>query len=596
MLINSTIKSQTDRYLRILIWMLKDAYSEFKSVILIILVSSVVGVIMQGGILAIILSYASSLENDKTLEFLGFAIESRSETAFFLMGGLTFVFLIVSAMLIYISKKECAILSVDYEEHCSKRVFKIIGARPKNFGSYDPGNLPRVISQEQSNNTMGCGRAIGTVLDGAFPLAIFLYMTAFLVYINLEVTLAIIILFAFFLAYHYKVNVFVVRNEDQLQQLQPKSRKDLLGLISVLTTLNKSHPDMGDHIDMEYRSENIKASFDGIRNRRMSIAKADFASNMMIAIAMSLVVIYLGHQALLGDIPWGEVVIYLVGLRIGVMGIRGLLNNIASYARWYPRVRDYFNFIYSAREDERVENKDIQLRIRNRQHLGDVDEYLFREGDIIGVVTPIDLNRYTLFYYIDELFCSNENCRRKLRQAVDFIADRPYIKEGVSLRNYLGISPDMTWGDLQDKAPKLRFIKRLEKKFNGDLDCILTEDILRNRGMKRSIKLSLLAAYFYPSKYFMVTAKVLSKLDSATRMDWLMHFADRILIVCYQNDLNNVGFFGEKMIVIGNTDGQYAMGTVDWVRKNHDILNEKLLTGDVNDSTNQDYALDEIDT
>jgi hypothetical protein len=594
-LVNSRIKSQTDRYLRILIWMLNDAFREFKTDILIILSSSIVGVIMQGGILAIILTYASFLEDNRTLEYMGFAIESRSDVAFFSMGGLTCVFLIISALLIYISKKKSAVLSVDYEEHCSKRVFKLIGARPKNFGDHNTTSLPRVISQEQTNNTMGCGRAIGTVLDGAFPLAIFIYMAVFLTYINLEVTLSIFILFIFFLSYHYKVNLFVVRNEDQLQELQPKSRKDLLGLVTLLTSLNNSHPDMGDHIDLEYQTENIKGSFDGIRNRRMSVAKADFASNMMIAIAMSLVVIYLGRQALVGDIPWGEVIIYLIGLRIGVMGIRGLLNNIASYARWYPRVRDHFDFINSAREDKRAENKTNQLRVTNRKNVGDVDEYLFKDGDVIGVVTPMELNRYTLFYYIDEVLCANKNGRRKLRQGVDFISDRPYIKKDISLRDYLGISADLTWDDLRNKAPIQKFINKLEKKFEGDLDCTLTGDILKSRGMIRGIKLSLLAAFFYPSKFFMVTEKVMSNFDLQGRTDWLMPFSDRILIICYQNDLTNVGSFGEEVIVIGDTDGQCAMGTVDWVKKNHDLLNEKLLVDDAIESTNQEYEIDDTD-
>lgn len=572
-MINPLLFSQASKYRTVLWWMLKDAYTVFKKEILIVLFSSMFGVFIQGSALTLILRYTSYLQHDKPIMFLDFIFPSRATATFISMALISLILLIISAYLIYLSKKIAAALSVDYEEYCSKRIYSMIGPKPI-VELKDPNSIRFLagISRSQSNSAVGCGRALLTVLNGSHPSIVAIGMSGFLLYLNYKMSLIMFFFLIIFAIYHYKLNIKVVENERRLHEVELDARKELRNLFYELRMVGDKSSFLKNDIEKAYKSKNVSARFDGHRIRRVSVSKADFISNLMIAVAVTVIFVYLGSEALEGNANWGEVIVYLVALRITVMGLRSVLNTIAVYARWYPRVSAFRRICGVYKDNNQAAPDNPELVIVNFKKTGNIKKIVIRPGDKIGVLAPIEINRYTLSYYLNNLLCLTEDEANIYKPLIGFLPESPKITEGIKLRELLGLPHDTRFREIEEIFTEFKILETMRKIAEDNLDTILTKRIIENLSTEQLSKLCLAALYFKRNKILFLSENAMAAMGEDVVKNCSRIFSDRIIFIIYDRGFPELYRFNEKAFIIGDNSKQCCMGTVEWVYGNKENI------------------------
>lgn len=561
---------QARRVGRHMLWLLQDCVAAHRRTVIGIVVASVGGVLLQGAVLGVIFMYTRMLETNQVLRISAWAVESRSETAVLLIGALSLVFFTASAWLIYLAKNWIADVSVRHEQYCSRIVLERVSARP--FQVVENHAVQRVVGallSEQTLNARGCGRAVQTLLATAYPLVIMVYMFAFLAYLNLEVTLLMLCLFGVFMGALYRLNVSVVDNEFQIKTQQDAFRRELRRLVMKLLPLSRIHASLSGRIDAVYRQPSVQGMFERIKSRRVSLARADLIGNVSIALALAFTLVWLGQMALQDHIAWGQVIVYVVALRVAVGGARSVLIAATTLARWYPYVREFHHL--TGRGSSAVAPApagEFVLTVQNQRGVGDLSQAVLRAGDRVGVISPVELTRFTFFHFIDGLLGAGAEQRQWLLQQADFVPARPAAHDGETLRGILHLPAEATWSDLRAMVPEFSFIHWLEEWSGGDLDKEVTPGGMRGMRRKKLVKLALFASAFRQDPVLMVAAGALDRLSERARARWFELVAGKLLILHYGEDLAAVGTHGEGVVIVGNRTGQCALAGVDWVRAN----------------------------
>lgn len=560
------LRDRARRYGAALHWMLRDALTHFRAAMLQAVSASVFGVLLQGGVLGIVLVYARHLESGDTMRLAGHALDPRTSAAFVAVGSFAAVVLIASAALIFVSKRTIASLSVHYEKLCSRRVLEAYGVQPQErIASHATRRILRAVLREQGQHARSCGRALMTVMVGAYPLIILLYMTAFLLVLNTEATLVLGLVASLFFWGHYRLNVDVAENEMQLKRLTLKSMFGVRRAMNAILPLGRLHSTVGTRVAAAYDAGNVREFFDRVRLRRTLAAQADFLGNLLIAVATGGVVIYLGHLALSGSLSWGGVIAYIVALRITVSGARSVLNGLAGYARWYPGVRAYRDLIGAGPVPRAG---DPALLVVNRTGRGDVKEIALQPGDVAAILSPVALTRFTLFHFTGTLLGA------RAAADWDFVPTHPRLTEGTTLRDLLGGGAG--FDDLLRGCDDAAFCDQLRALCNADPACVLDSEFLLKLDDAQLVKLTLLALSRRPARGVFIAAAAWDTLTAAERPVWLRALADRIVFIHFGREVAAPGAVDEKVVVIGNRTGQIALATCAWVQAHEQKLLESI--------------------
>lgn len=574
---------QIRRVVRHMAWLLQDCWQGHRGAVTGIVVNSVGGVLLQGAVLGVLVAYTHLLETDEAFTLGTWTLHARSPTAIAIVGTISLVCFSVSALLIYLSKNRIADVSVRHEQHCSRVVLERMSARP--FQIVENHSAKRIVGallSEQSLNARGCGRAVQTLLSTAYPLIITVYMVAFLAYLNVEVTLLMLFVFLLFAHAYYRLNVSVVHNESRMKFQQDEFRREIRALVSKLLPLNRIHSSVADRIDAAYAQPEVQGMFDRVKQRRVALARADLIGNVSVALALAFALVWLGQLALRGEIAWGLLVVYVIALRVAVGGARSVMVAATTLARWYPYVREFHHLV--DRGGKAVvpgDREPIEIPVRNQQACGDLDDVMLRPGDRVGVVSPVELTRFTIFHFLDELLGLAGVQRQRLAQEADFVPARPVAHSGETLRNILHLPAGATWEDLQALVPGFSFIDWLKEWSGGNLDHEVARGVMGGIRRKKIVKLALCATALRKSPLLFVDAGALALLARRAREQWLQMVSDRILVVHYGADCAAVGTYGERAIICGNRSRQCALATADWVRANIAVLGPQVGEGTI---------------
>lgn len=566
------LQTRARRYALLLMWMVRDAGTNFRGAIVLVLVASFLGVLLQGGVLGIVLLYARHLESGAVLSMAGWTLDPRTSIAFLAVGGIASAILVLAAALIYLAKRGNAALSVNYEALCSRRVLEGYGIRPRErLRSRATRKILRSLLREQSSHARACGRALWTVMNGAYPLVVVLYMSLFLLVLNAETTLFLALGAAGFLYAHYRLNVQVVENEVWMRRLAPKFNFGLREVMNNLLPLGRLHRDVAARVAAAYQADHVRGMFERLRRRRVLTARADFLSNVMIGIATGTVVIYLGQLALSGVLSWGGVIGYLLALRITVSGVRSLLNSVAGYARWYPGVRAY-------RELTQVSPGSTLpaagTKVRNRSGRGDLKELLLQPGDVAAILSPVELTRFTVFHFVEDLLSTHTDAGGTSVGAWDFVPIRPRLPEGVSVRRLLGGAG--SWDELFAGCNDVAFQGALRALVADDADRILDAALAERLDAAQSVKLTLLAILRGDAQGVLIAAAALAQMSDVDQQLWLRACGEKILVVHHGKDVSGPGRLDEKGVIIGSRAGQIGLASPAWVQKRQQRILDRL--------------------
>jgi len=165
-----------------------DSVWRFKEESVFILLAGFLGTSFQLLTIALAIYYAHTLEKGGMVKLLGYEFQARTSIVLlFLLGTGVFLFLLLSAWLIYFSKTKTIALMRKYEEFCAKRIFSLFGSSIKVWMPPEQSfNNDRTISRLVRIDSRNNSRVLGIILAIVVPTIILLVSICTLFYTNIS--------------------------------------------------------------------------------------------------------------------------------------------------------------------------------------------------------------------------------------------------------------------------------------------------------------------------------------------------------------------------------------------------------------------------
>ena len=391
------LKDSLTRYIITFRWLLTDSVWRFRLQFFMICMTSFLGILLQVGAFGQVLYYARLLEQGEKFNFIRQSFDVSSSIELFIVFVVSILFfLLLSSWLIYFSRSKIITLGRKYEEFCSKRIFLLLNSSFAT-GILDEATYDdKILYRLSTSDSRYCGRVLRIITNTFIPIITFAVNFLVLLYINFFLTLVVFILMTISLLFLYKINVKGATNSNLMEQYARKAATEKRQIIARQQLV--ATPLTAMSIERSFISGEQKRYLDAFEGKLQAVFKSEFVSNVFFAIIISVILLMLGIFIFHKKAGWGELIIYLIALRYGLVNLRQVNKQLTSINRFYPQVRRYFHFIEAVKNNFNSHSVDDKYTITaNSKFISKFYEsYQLKAGNRIGLICSVELNRYTL--------------------------------------------------------------------------------------------------------------------------------------------------------------------------------------------------------
>ncbi|MBI2471300.1 MAG: ABC transporter ATP-binding protein [Planctomycetes bacterium] len=302
-----------------------DSVWRFKKQSIFILLAGFLGTSFQLLTIGLAIYYAHALEKGGIVKLLGYEFQARTSIVLlFLLGTGVFLFLLLSAWLIYFSKTKTIALMRKYEEFCAKRIFSLFGSSikvwtPPNQSFIDDRTISRLVRIDSRNNS----RAMGILLVTVVPAITLLVSVCTLFYTNISLTCLMIVFFGIASFFQYKINIVGVRNSTRMDNYVRGSALEYNQIIQrqkgISIPLSKNESWFEKEI---FSSGKIKQYIDAYAGRLKVLETSHLVSNILFAITIFVLLLIMGSRIIFKADNWSSLIVYLIALRFLLVNLR----------------------------------------------------------------------------------------------------------------------------------------------------------------------------------------------------------------------------------------------------------------------------------
>jgi hypothetical protein len=589
------LRHQLRRYRSTMFWLLGDSLRRAPWRAALFLGGGFLGAASQGGLLTVLLAYARRLEADETLQVAGMTLEARDASTLAIVALLTLVLTAASAGLIYISRRQVVALAIDYYAYCSKRVLWLCATSGTRQASPGFDRLRQILRQRSMGDGKRCGRALRTLLYTATPLLTVGWCTAYLLYLDWAVTLLLGTLIVLFLVFYYVVNRIALVNQKKLERTSMGAKREWLGLLDRSKNLPRWLPAHDSGVDEAYGRGELNASIEAYRQRLLAPVNADLVSNVLLAAGLVIVLAYLGGRALSGKEAWSTFIAYLFLLPMVLGATRSVFTSLVGFTRVYPKVRRYYEFVTPAAGHGPADGLE-GLALKARARGGDFPRacWTARPGSPLGLVAPVELNRYTLPYFARCLAGESGNAPW-MAHAIRFVTPRDRIAVPLKLRELLGIPAGEGWQRLEERLGGGDLVAALRAEAGEDLDqAVIPErwQCLKPRVRDKTI---LAGAVLDDAPILIVDAHLLARLTPKGRSKWMDALEDRIVVLYLAERAELAPSLDVEMVCVADFQGMIGFAEPEWVGGQAEKISKLIRAGDSEEGTFGEDEDDEDD-
>ncbi|MCA9366406.1 ABC transporter ATP-binding protein [Candidatus Kaiserbacteria bacterium] len=565
-------------------WLLSDSLWREKSLTVAVLVSSVMGVGFQIAVFGLVVIYAGHFASGESISLVGYSIDPRTSLEL-LAGGSLAVVLLLSFSALFIYYSQCTILrmSREYEEFCTKRVFQLLGQKGSlDFrsvsGEEGEPNLFRLVKADS--------RFAGRVLRMLLPLIVpgIKLIVSIVVLVYLEGRLSIIVagLGAVLFFYQYRVSRLGAQYSIRFEQLAPAATAEYKMLVQ-----HCKHT-LGVVVTAETAGElfskgPVRKQLDAYVGRLRAVENSKLVSGLFTAVVIGIILLVMGGSIIREGAGWDRLLVYVVALRFAMVSLQTVFSTITSINRFYPQVRRYFAFVRSMagqnRERYPVANS-YTLELGNNgvgEFLdGSVHQFEIKRGVCMAMVTPLDLNRYTLAGLCESLLSPDEPAVLGALYAASF-ASFNYSCPINPLRQALGLSSQATWEDLRGCFLNDEWWRLAREQLPKSLDKPIKVNQWKQVEPKLKFILSLISMRLNECSWVFIQAEGLRRLDPEVAHFYLALFDDAVCVVVHSADFGLVGSFNEDVVAVTDENCLLGLGDTRWFFEIKEQLSELML-------------------
>ena len=560
------------QYWPIFKWMILDSVWRFRGVATLILITGFLGVTFQVAAIGQAIQYAKVLESGEIVRFLGYEFEPRTSWELLLMlgGGILFS-LLISAWLIYYSRTSTLKLCRRYEEFCAKRILVICGSELKFWmeseGTYGD---ERDFLKLSRTDARYCGLALRMILNAIIPAITFIVAFAALLYINLLLTFLIMVLVLISSGFLYKVNIASARSTSIMEKNSGKTAYEYNRIIQQQKGIAAPIQDIEAIFRNLFSSKNVKQYHNAFEGRFKAIENSKFVSNILIAVSTFVIFVILGSRIIFEGEGWGRLIVYLVALRYGLNNLKQCSSSITNINRFYYQVRRYFYFLANTETVSRVKGLlplKYTIKVGPEPLKGSLESWDISQGGRIGLMSLVELNRYTMAGLTDGLLGHSSKAANNALSSMCFVTSKYEMLFGRSLRTSLGLPLDLDWEEVYKEIEAIGLQERIKELFNS-LDKPVTPEEWVGVGSNIKFALALFAALKSDCQWIMLEEDGLRSLSDTARKYLLNCLAGRITVIVYNGDMKDVGRYNEDVVSLVDGVDSIAMGPPLWFKEN----------------------------
>lgn len=583
------------KYQSVIAWILEDSILRFKKKVFLIVISGFLGVALQLQTIALVFYYAKSLETGKIISVLDYSINIRSsQLILIILGIIILISLILAAWLNYYSRNRLLKLWRIYEEFCAKRVFHILAEKRLRLSFFyqeiidDDTRLLKILRTDSRY----CGRVLEIVLSIFTPTVTAIISIGALIYINPLLTVLLILPLTTTIFFWYRASREASNNASLLEQYSSNASTEYRSLIRWFKQDVYSLPT--NYIENLYNYlENSRQFLDAFEGRLNSLAKSDLASNIFLAITIFMILMVLGWNIISQQAGWGELIIYIFALRYSLFNIRQVTQKITAINLFYPHIKRYFHFLSIADQVKDIEEKlaliPFKYQLKNPFLLVE-DSYSEKKeiepSSTIALITSAKLNQYYLFEVLKNILDHSHSYVQSLALSSLFISSSKEYLPGVPLNLLLSIPHISARSRLLKELEGSGIETQIEKELPKQLNYPITEYTWNNISSEIKIAIGLATMNFY--RWFFIEEVTFKKLPKATQNFFLQKQASTVLCIIFnEKRINQLGNFGEKLVIGVNDKKVTFMNTIDNFLLYNDEVKKKLLESIITPQTNK---------
>lgn len=557
------VLSQFRRYRATVLWLYKTLLASDKRHFVLALITNVCGVTLQGGALSLLIFYASRMEAGAALTWGQVNLETREPQIFLAVIGVLALLLLTSAGLVFLGNRMITVASLKCAGYASRQTLAAEGIRPPK--DPDPSKQPfpdqvsgRVVS------LVAIARAVRPLLQISNPAVMFLYSVVVVVYINIWVTLLLIVLVVPTLFLQYVVNYRAAENQEKFANANRRANEGLKEVLNRMAWAPRLDESQRSALELEYDKPQIRELGDRFAFRMMASSYSALISDVVTAITAGIVTAYLGLQALSGELAWSLFLGYLIFARLLLQSLRGVLASITNFARFYPLARKLYELLTSTYPDTSFTRQTLRLVPRGSVRVGDRKSAGIKRGEPVAMISPVPVSRFNAYAYIDALVGKRSKHNGALRASCFWVPDALDSPPGGSLMELLG-RPDASepW-ELQESLEGLGFGGwDPSAVMGGPLD----EDQWTQVPRRLRAHILLARSALSRADLVLLEEKVLREADEDFVSEFWNDMSGRFLVVRYPNP-RLAGYFGEHLAMAMATDRSLSLMTVAWCHEN----------------------------
>ena len=576
---NFSIQS-TLSYAHFIHWLIRDSIWRNKGLSFLILATGFLGVTFQVQVFALIIYYGRHFSSGEVIRLWRYEFDPRVSLGMLGVASLgAAVSLLLSALCIYFSRRSILRLGRKYGEFCAKRVFNLLGSGPDVFrcrenGSDEEKYLFRLVNAD----SRFCNRILLVLLSLIIPALTLAVAMGSLFYLEAFLTLLILSLLVVFAFFQSKVSRKTAAHSIRYEKLAPMVSQEYRTLIQhfKLQPQNNVGHEMVERL---YEAGPVKRQLDAYEGLLSGVANSRLVSGILMALGMSLILLVMGETIIREGSGWGRLLVYVVALRYTITNLQSSFALVTSINRFYPQVRRYLLFVQSSLIEDKTGYPAFdhyELRAAKIRLDGSKEHLILDRGARLALVTPLELNRYTMAALARSLLGESEHALRSALFSMRFATARDSSPQ-MSLRKALGLNGRSTWQDLKAWFMDEGLWEMARQQLPNDLDKSIKQETWGVVEPRLKFVLGLISAFKSDCRWVLIEAKALSFLDQGSARFYLDFFKDRITVLVFNGELSQVGSYGEEGVAVTGEEDLLGLGSPEWFAGVRSETEERLL-------------------
>ena len=569
------------RYITIIKLITTDSIWRFKKESFVILITSFLGVFFQIWTIGLAIYYARVLEKGESIRLFSHVFQIRTSISFLIVCGIgVLLSLLISAWLIYFSRTRSLALRHRYEEYCARRVLSLFGSSSTIWSpsgrSFSDSNIIFRLARIDSKNI---GRVMWMLLDTIIPGVTLLAAIGVLFYSNAPLTFLMLVLFGISSIFQYRISVMGAKNstlrEKYARGASTEYQRIILRQKGISIPLPENESWFGKKVFM---SGHIKRFFDAQLGRLKAIENSQLVSNILFAATMFVILLTLGSSIILRGEGWGNLIVYLVALRFGLVNMKQISKKVTGINRFYPQIKRYFQFVENTTTPPAINGdlvSDYCITTSTNTIDGSLASFKISKGCKVGLVSSVELNRYTLAFIIDCLLGHSRQAVNNALSSIWFMTSRYEHIQG-TFRESLGLPGNYEWQDLCKEVEEIEtgLLDKLTAQLPNNLDEQIPPDKWDTIDKDLKYSIALLNALRSNKQWVVIEENALRSFSDNVLKFFMNRLSDKIMVIIFYSNVANLEMYREDVITVMSKSEVIGIGSVKWFMENQQKIKD----------------------